>query len=417
MYKERDEQVIFIKDLVFAVLYRWRRILICALVSAVLLSGFAAIIGLLNQNNNDIPTNTNLRDSARLQAEYLDNSVLMNIDPHNVGKATANISILTETFSAEGSTELTSYIGALLNGYSSAITNCLSSEEAAKELELTTADLLELVTVSTTVHGPADGTLAIYAYHSDVKKAEQIVTYILDSLPATGEELKTTVANHTTNTITSSGVRADLALLERQTKALKTLDDMRMALNKLPAAEISTTFSLKTLLINCIIGAVLGGFLAVGVILVAHFCSTKVYSARTLTAWTGIKVLGCAEGTQPKGKIDRWLRKLEGRANEAALPVTASIAANYAAQTADFMICTDPACPETVQKALAQKIPSAKLCGTFMEDISAVEALPGCGAVLLVAVCGKTRYSDISRQIQLICDQDKPLVGCIVIDG
>ena len=416
MNKERDEQVIFIKDLIFSILYRWRKILIAAIVVAVLMGGLSAVLGLIG-GNSDASSNSALRDSARSQAEYLENSVLMNIDPHHVGKATANVSILAETFSAEGSNELTSYIGALLNGYSTAITNCLGTEEAAQALELTTADLLELVTVSTAIHGPADGTLSVYAYHSDLEKAEQIIEYILEKLPATTEMLKDSVANHTTSTVTASGIRPDLTLLERQTKALKTLDDMRTALDRLPAEETGITFSLKGILLNAIIGAFLGGCLAVGVILVSHFSSTKVYSARTLTAWTGIKVLSCAEGTRPKGAIDRWLRKLEGRAEETALPVAATIAANYAVENADFLICADPACPEAVHKALVQKIPTAKLCGTVMEDISAVEALPGCGAVLLVAVCGKTRYSDISRQMQLIHDQNKPLVGCIVIDG
>ena len=427
MHNQRDEQVIFIKDLLFAALYRWRVILIAAIVAAMLLGGFTAITGLGSLDSTEPPADTaqatTLRDNIRRQSEYLENSVLMNIDPHHAGKATANISILAESFSAEGSDALASYVGTLLSGYASAISNCISSEDAATALGLTTADLLDLVMVSTTVHGPADGTLSIQVYHGELEKAEQILTYILEAIPATTEMLKSTVANHTTNIITASGVRLDMALLERQTKVLKTLDDMRTALNKLPSPGIvgASNFSHKDLLkksvLMGIIGAVLGAGGVVCAIWVAHFSSTKVYSARTLTAWTGIKVLGCVEGTSPKCAIDRWLRKLEGRANENALPVTATIVANYAAESTDFLICADSACPDTVQKTFSQKISTAKLCGTVTEDITAAEALPECGAVLLIAVCGKTRYSDIARQMQLIRDQGKPLVGCVVIDG
>ncbi|MBO5867942.1 MAG: hypothetical protein J6Q54_03415 [Oscillospiraceae bacterium] len=415
MYNEKDEQVIFIKDLVFTALYRWRMILVFALVAALLLGGFAVLTGQSDQGGSPISV-------TNLQAEYLKNSALMNLDPHRVGRATANISILAEAFSAEGSNALSSYVGALLNGYASTISNLLGKEEASTALGLSTTDLMDLVSVTTTINGIADGVLVVQVYHNELAKAEEILTYILDTIPATTEELTASVANHTINTVTASGLRMDLSLLERQAKTKKTMEESRVSLNKWFVAEsvteaVSTKALVKKGILWGVIGAVAGLFMAVCVIWVSHFSSTKVYSARTLTAWTGIKVLGCAEGTAPKCAFDRWLRKLEGRANEKALPVTAGIVANYAASNADFLICADPACPEAVQKLFSQKIPTAKLCGTIIDDIAAVEALPGCDAVLLVAVCGKTRYSEVARQMQLIHDQGKTLVGCVVIGG
>ena len=258
--------------------------------------------------------------------------------------------------------------------------------------------------------------------HNEKEIADKLVQLATDKLPGITETVSGAVAAHTLQTYTNGISTYEADVQSKQDREKKYMVEQEAALAAAAPAAVATggASSYKALLKDAVIFAVIGGILGCGMaaclIWLLHICNPKVYSARTLKAWTGVKVLGCAGTAGCKCPIDRRLRKLEGRADETQLAVTAAAVANYA-KDGTLLICADADCPEAATKALAEKIPSAKICGSLTEDVAALEALPRCANVLLVVKCGKSLYRDVARQMQLVRDQDKELIGAVVLDG
>ena len=426
MQHERDEQVIFIKDLIFAALYQWRKILVVVLAFALLLGGYKAISGLpiatedpgTSQEESDGDT---LQDKVRQQVDYLNDSVLMNLNPYDLYKATLTLSITAQCVTPEGSPMPASYVGAVVSSYVSSLGAVYATEEAAQIAQTTPQYLSELVVIEFELHGVADGTVTVSIRHNDSQIAEQLLALAEQALPDITRQITDEVSAHTLRSHASGSMVVDPELAELQQKEKKALADNQSALvgqTPIISSEQYTSYKelIKSAVIFAVIGAILGGFLSVCVIWVLHIASTKVYSARTLKAWTGIKVLGTAAACSRKNPIDRWLRKLEARADEKQLAVACATVSNYATEL-PMLVCADAGCPESAIKALTDKLSCAQVCGSLTADVTALEKLPKCGNVLLVVTCGKTLYRDIVQQMQLIRDQDKELIGCVVLDG
>ena len=115
MDMDRDEQVIFLKDLLFAVLYQWKKILLAALAFAVLLGGYAAAKNVGNvpseqaeqQYQKDLEQyqiekaalEQNIErteQKIRAQQEYMENSLLMQLDPYAFFEGTMQLCIATD---------------------------------------------------------------------------------------------------------------------------------------------------------------------------------------------------------------------------------------------------------------------------------------------------------------------------------
>lgn len=428
MYHEKDEQVIFIKDLIFAVLYRWRSVLAVALVIAVLLGGYKVISGVAGSNGalqeeTQVSTLELLEEDIRKQTLYLEESVLMNIDSYQVGKATATINIIAPSDASGSAAFPTSYLGAILQTYTAMLSDGIADAAVVEAPEIEEKYLTELVTVTPEVNGINTGTIAVVVNHKEEQTAVEILACLMQTLPEITEHVQQTVADHNVTCHTFSAVQLDTGIQELQKEALTYLETLEeeYAQKKAATPPAVQTVSKKEILKDGILFAVIGGVLGVclvaGLVWVGHFSSVKVYSARTLTAWTGVKVLCRVPGKLSKCAVDRWLRRLEGRAGEETLPVAAATIRNYCTPGQTLLVCADSACPEDVMSALCANAPDIRLCGGLTEDVTALDAVSQCEKVLLAVCCGKTKYSDVAQQAQLIRDLKKELVGCVVIDG
>ena len=113
------EQEIDLKDLMFAVLYKWRPIVLAAVVLALVLGGYRAISTYRTQNDaqkledaqkayedsvekfhkdqeNREREIENLKNSIDEQEKYLEGSVLMRMSPYDVWKAKTVLFIKTD---------------------------------------------------------------------------------------------------------------------------------------------------------------------------------------------------------------------------------------------------------------------------------------------------------------------------------
>ena len=191
------------------------------------------------------------------------------------------------------------------------------------------------------------------------------------------------------------------------------------ALQRLVTQTTSVSGLVKQAIIFAVLGGVLGAFLTVCAVWVLHITSGKVYSDRTLRNRTGVKVIGCVSAGKKKG-IDRKLHKLEGRNTAETESQYALLAVDIRCrmENAKHLLVTGSVEAEGLVSALRQAIPGVQVSsGSILDSAAALEMLKACDAVLLVEQCGVSRYSQVDRQTEIICDYAKQLLGCVLLDG
>lgn len=420
MHNQRDEQIIFIKDLIFAALYQWRKILAVAVTFALLLGGWKVASGLpagAGAPQDAQSTHNSLQEQIEAQSEYLENSYLMTMRPASCYRAVLNLSVLPEA----KKTATVGYTSLVLKTYETRITQITGSEEFAQLAQVDRRYAAELASITIRTDSLTDGVLTVTLRHNDQTTAEKLLELIAQQIPAITKELTDSGAAHTLVSSQTVFQKLDTELQELQEAQGKYLDMLKEKLGKNPVVvaggqAASVTAALKSGIIFAILGGIVGAFLMVCLFWAMHIFGNKVYSARTLTAWTGLKVLACVAVSERKNPIDRWLRKLEGRQDTGKLAIAAANVRNYNARETNLLISADSAAPEELVAVFATGS-QTQVCGLLTEDVVALEALPGCTGVLLVLQCGKSRYHDILRQLQMIEDQGKNLLGCVLLDG
>ncbi len=438
MENRNNEQVIFIKDLLFAALYRWRKILIVALALALALGGWTMYSGIkglqaqktgLQQSESEHylaveQQVTTLKNNIDSQLTYMNESVLMSLDPYAVYKAVGTVTVKL----SEETTEETSEVNSLAKVYSVMLSDAALLTQTAEQTGIAMRYLTELVAFSdgAAVWEPTH-TLTVTVSHKDGQTAEKILQVLLENVNSIHAQLTDLGIPHDVDCRQALSVQVDRDLIKLQADERQNLKNLQAVLEEkekelasLAASGegiVNLSDAIKKSVIFAVIGAVLGAGVVVCLIWVRHIAGGNVYSARTLNAWTGVRVLGCIAAVQYKNPIDRWLRKLEERAQAQQLPVTVANLRNYCAGEQSLLICADDSSNKEVLEALSNTGVQTWVCGSLSKDVSALEKLPQCSAVLLVVSCGSSKYTDVAKQMAVVKDHKKNLIGCVLLGG
>lgn len=442
MEAKKDEQMIYFKDLVFNALHHWKQILIIALIFALGLGGLQGISGLSALNSSSSVDSDSyaaslseyeaekesleqqidiLQKEIESQQTYLESSVLMQLNPYGFYEATLTAYVCVDT----------QYQAVLLSGYKSALTGDTATALLADAVDNETQYISELLSVSV---ANDTGMLTVSIKYPTVEGAELLLSVAAAQLDEISEKLTQAVASHQVIIITRSvQYRIDTSLsatqkaaTERTTTLLTSLNTAQDALDALrePIPQISTVSSvIKDVIIYCVLGFVLGAVLGVLVYFLAHICSGKIYSSRTLNNRTGIKVLGCQYSGKNTG-FARWLCKKEGRnvsephAQAALLAVNVR---NRCENTTRLLLTgsADAQSRELLAQALRNAMPGVQVdsFGSLLQDTNALESLAACDTVLLIAQCHRSRYDAAEQEAAIVCDCGKTLLGCVLLDG
>lgn len=429
MEQTKETRVIYFSDLFFAVLYAWRKILIVALAFAVLFGGVQTVRMLRTRNAAPAELSAaTLEQIADLEEKietyqiqlssleyYLSESVLMNMNPYQVYNTSADIYVEAETPEAAA---------AVIWAYQSYLLSETALSDFLQNSGVNTAYPIELVSFQVVEN--TSNMLTVSIAYSDAQGAQQILSALLDSLDSATLQISKDVAEHTVSiTAHPTIMRNNQTLLKQQNDYQTTLETLESNI-KAAEKEITTlsTPAAAEKPTSPIIAATIGAFLGFAVVAcfvwVHHFATDKVYSARTLKNRTGIKVLGCVPSPSKRNRIDKWLCKLEKRACHPEQAATAAATVrNYCGNTKQLLISGhyDEQALAVVQEALVQAGITITCCGNLLHSVEALQALPSCDAVLLVETCKKSTYTDIEATMQLITDQDKQILGCVLLNG
>ncbi len=445
MQNNHDDQVIYLKDLLFSVLYRWKHILIFGLILAVLLGGLKGVStyrsAQVGETGSEAPITEDvekdsqqskleiLQASYAYQEAYLQESILMQIDPYDFYRASLSVYVSNDYQIMPGMDYQTPDLSnVILSSYVSRITSENYMKDLATKLGTTSSHIKELLNISTDSNTRM---LSITISHPLQEGAQALMDDLVLHLEQKQPEIAQTVQAHQIHIYQQDAYEAkDPALADIQAQNIQRLLDLQVSIDELKASvdapadmliQVNTPSVLKSTVIFGIIGFVLGAFVVVAVIFVNHIASNKVYSARTLSNRTHVKILGAMNTIEKMDSITRALRRLDNRSLVEGEQQAKLIAANIQNLCADakHLLITGSAESAVLSDALKQAMPNVQidLCGSLLRDVSAVHALSNCDRVLLVEKCGVSHYSDILQTMSVIADNEKTLLGCVLLNG
>lgn len=448
MDMDRDEQVIFFKDLLFAVLYQWKKILAAALALAVLLGGFAALRNSDDEQDRLIEekyqkdleqyrvektaleqTIEDMEEKVRAQQAYMENSLLMGLDPYSFYEASMDLYIDTDYQINPGqSFQNPDHTEAVISAYEIMLGGEHMLSVLSKDTQIEQKYLKEIITV-VCIRDDAAYTqvIRVRIRHQQQKTAEHLLALMQEDLPRIGRLVTQSVGKHTADVIsTGCSTCVDLTLADTQKQATDRMSELTDALAKTNKTLANLQEPMKAAtsgnqaLKYAVLGAAVGVFLVAAVAVLTHITGGKVYSMRTLEARTDIRVLLTLAAKQAHG-VDRRLRKLEGRPLErdaAAMQLASATIGNYCGSGKRLLITGDLD-RETIQ-SLIQGLElgnvSVTVCGSLLRDAEAARMLSQCDGVLLAEQCGVSRYDHIARTCSHIQQLDAKLLGCLLFE-
>lgn len=443
MENKKEDQAIYLKDLLFAVLHRWRTVLIIAVVAAILLGGFKAVSS-LRSSDSDVQYQAAMeqyaldKESLSAKAEllqdhiescqdYLGNSILMKVNPYSFYQARLVLYADTNYQINPGTSyQDTDKTAGVLVAYEAAFTGDSMVNHLAGAINTQPQYISELISCTTSA---TQSTIKIDISCTSKEDAQLLLNKLSEQITTLRNEISLSVADHTVSILDQSIVRkVDPSLASRQSEVTQQLSTLMDDLSK-TETQLSTIVGpskpsvIKSTVIFCVLGGVLGVFLCACAIWFVHITSDKVYAARVLGNRTGLKVLGCL-ATAKNCTLDRWLNKLEGRSTADPQKQAAWLATNirnYCAKTEHLLVagCANPEQLKAFTQALQEAMPGVQItcAACLLKNTAALEALTACDTVLLAEQCNVSRYSQINKQIELISDYNKELIGCILLGG
>lgn len=445
MYYEKQERELHLKDIIFAVLHQWRKIFVLALVFAVLLGGMKAVsvrkksaqtvdLTAYYQQLEEYEQTKTVKEQEQEWIEerltnhraYMQESVLMNLDPTNLYRAAMD-------FYIADADEL--YAQRILEVYRSAINNADFIDQAAAELELESKYLRELLTVSTksvTVGEKTRQQVGVAVNYKDLEGVTRLLELVNQQLDNTAGQVTDSLGSHTLmkiqgfvgKCVDNSGVAAaQWAEKERLTDYEDAVNKVQKSLKGLdvpvkPAAPNNSV--VRSAVKFAVIGGLLGGVLGAVWALMTILFGDKLYSASDLQGRYNVKLLGTVAGGKKKSGLDRWLDAREGRITEDTAQNDALLAVSIRSRCADeVLLCGDA----EAAKGLAGRLSNALAPVTVLEtgdpvkEPDALECLQQAKSIALVAVCGKDRYSHMAKIMELMHDLNKEFIGCIVVEN
>jgi len=450
-YNSTYEQEIDLKDLMFAVLRKWKPMILVGVIFALLLGGYkgfttyksgtsaSAVEEAAEKYSEELldyeetlakleKEIANLTAEIDAQEEYLENSVWLQISPYDVCEARADVYVTTDYTIMPGMQyQNVDPTETILQAYESLLTSV--KEDVALEVGMEPRYLDELVSVSKTGR-----ILTINVKHVNKEDAQAILNSMIAWLDKLNPQVASAIGEHTVSIVNSSvGSGVDLAHAE----ALKAEEEKKADLEAcLEAKETEleelvepekNEFGMGTVVKSAVKFAVLGGVLGVFIVVfgvcVMFLMSDKVYSSKELKNRSGLKVLGALPGKTCKCPIDRWLNELEGRVFENDETVRNGLIAqnvrNCIGDRKKILVAgsVDAACMEALALAIGAELPEIKVVsgGNMLKDVDTLKKLPECDGVILVEECGVSKYADIALEIEKVKDLEKSVVGCVVI--
>lgn len=457
MDNQSYEQEIDLKGLIFAVFYKWRGIILTALILGILLGGYKLVSGLdskvdaesiqraqerydeslelYSRNLKVYDTEIQILDSnIKMQQEYFSNSILMKISPYHKNIASADIFVKVNDQTVTGDNLVLTYDPAdmMLRGYEALINSETFEDVAGFSAE--GRYLKELISTTVDYEG---NVLHVQTSYTDAQGAKALLDVVLECVSQRSSEMldnfgyhecmimneKTEVVTDAKLSDTQQMVFDTLAMLEKSNADKKKEFDGLLK-PSLPS-ELYVASNIKGSIKYGALGGILGVFLSVFYSCIVFLLSDKINSEKELKNRYGLKILGVFTQTPKKrafSGIDRWLERMEGKAFSKSADVYSIIAANvrnYMKEDQNVMILgsaskekTDEIAAELEKRMSGVDFQVGNDMGMSAETLM---LLSNSQQIILVEERGVSKHDLVRNQIEVIRSLDKFIIGFIVL--
>ena len=376
--------------------------------------------------------------------DYAENSLLGQLNAYNVWTAQADVYVDAADASRTA---------ALLTAYSNQLTSGDALEQAAEAVNLQARYLTGAIAAEPQVSGTEtvaySGVLTLRAYAADQVRAQAMLDAMLGQLNRLHDSISAAVGSHDVRVIStgiSQGVSMELRAAQQENNA--DIQELQSQLVELQSAQQtlddnwnSTKSDWKntsepalgggaasSVAKYLLIGFLLGGILACGVVVVKFLLDGMVYSASELNRSTGLPVLGAlaSDRTKKAGKLDAKLYQMEGRPDGSAdaemLCLMAQTIRSRAPEAKNILVTGDlPADQlEALAAALQATEPlrgqSVTAAESILKAAATVPHVVAADAIVLAADCTVTRTDAVREQNEKIVRLGKQILGCIVYE-
>lgn len=474
----QDEEEIDLVALMVTLLHKLKPILLTAVVCAVLFGGVAGVRAAkggstsaekqkayeqaldeyeqkkadyaFEQKQYEQSTANNQQMQKRAQEtleqaqDYAENSLLGQLNAYNVWTAQADVYVDAADASRTA---------ALLTAYSNQLTSGDALEQAAEAVNLQARYLTGAIAAEPQVSGTEtvtySGVLTLRACAADQVRAQAMLDAMLGQLNRLHDSISAAVGSHDVRVIStgiSQGVSMELRAAQQENNA--DIQELQSQLVELQSAQQtlddnwnSTKSDWKNISEPALgggaassvakyllIGFLLGGILACGVVVVKFLLDGMVYSASELNRSTGLPVLGAlaSDRTKKAGKLDAKLYQMEGRPDGSAdaemLCLMAQTIRSRAPEAKNILVTGDlPADQlEALAAALQATEPlrgqSVTAAESILKAAATVPHVVAADAIVLAADCTVTRTDAVREQNEKIVRLGKQILGCIVYE-
>lgn len=455
------EQEIDLKDLMFAVLRKWRLIVAFGILFALLLGGFKVMKGLQQLNDEEVVQKNreeyetslekyettkerlekeieNIQSNIESQQDYKDDSILMNINPYDEYVETVTFYVSTDYEIMPGmmyqnpntaSSILKAYVSIAQNGEMySYVLGRMNNKMGIRYLK-------ELVKIQTDY---TNNMMDITVIGDTEKRASDVMRYIKDSIADSHKRITEAIGEHDVNIVDESKyVSVDLDLEKKQKDFTTNMDALDTSLTdktkeledlEEPKDNLLTKGSVvKGAVKYAVLGGVLGAFMVVFFVCVVFLMSDKLVSEKELKRRYGVMVLGVFRKADKKrwfGFIDRWLDRMDGQAaaqleDSQTFEVVAANAMNYVEGVSRILLVGTVAREELerLKEGLAGLLPEKNLTvgGNLGKEAQAIREAASCDAVILVEQRGRSLFGGIEQELEVVRSLEKRVIGCVVL--
>lgn len=477
IWNRSEEREISLQELFWKILYRWRLVIVSALIFALLLGGYSYLKSRKNVRSEGEQSQVSVEEMekklskeeqealAQAQAlqsqigekkDYQNYSILMNLDAKHQNIKTLEFYVNTHYVANYTKDMKRDYTTELLDSYGAYITSNGILQDIKGELKWKEKDsyIGELIsekgakdemggkcTFTVTITGKDEEKVAelsdavqtaIEKYHSTLE--EKIGSHdlvLVDSYNSVivNQDLMTkkTELNNSQNNLQSQLTALKSAFSEEQLQILNGIDqeDDEEVVQIQPKASISV----KHILLGLIAGAVLSAFW----IVLCYILNKNIKTSEECQDLYGVRILGNISPQREKNEkafaaVDRWLEKRQGKEvwsqeEESELILTNLTVTSKKEGLTQILFTTSLHLQEEEKERIyyfIDKLEQSGVKAVFAENMirnaRTFEQMSEMENVVLIEKVGATPYQTIEKQLLLCSEQAANVLGMIIFE-
>ena len=468
---DKKEREVSLYELLWNIVFSWRRILLCAVIFAIL-AGAVRYAGdwktyqtLQKSSSAEEPETDEFTEEELVEIEdakaiqeamdenrdYLENSILMNVDPY-----AENVLVLQYYVDSDYQFNYTSdnsgdYTSSVVTAYGDYVKSGKVAEKIVDTLGLDCEPryMEELIS---SVWSYQDEIFSIEVIYPDENTLNEMIEVITDEMEGQVDRINQTIGSHTLKLLSSEiMLKTDSELASRQKAIQDIITSYRTQLTSLKASmteeqlaqltnekvsdegneeEPAVTAVRPSVSVKYIVLGVLAGiFLGVVWVVCKVLFTNRLQFANDLTNLYGLRSFGSYRTEKKRFVVDAFLWKLKTRkekkltqeeyldiicANLELICKSANISRLYLCGTVMEQIGAK------LPESIADKLKGAGidvLCGNDVRyDMRSLRDMKEVGNAVLLEQVGVSGYQEIEKELKVLQEQQVEILGCICVE-